>query len=123
MHNYKELKVWQKAMEFVVAIYSLTRGFPRDELYGLTNQIRRAAISIPLNIAEGAGCDTDGEFARFLDIALRSSYETAVAIQIGHQLKYCSKEESSGLVENAEELARMPTGLIKHCAPQRRYLQ
>jgi four helix bundle protein len=54
MHNYKELKVWQKAMDLVVEIYSLTRGFPQDELFALTNQMRRASVSIPLNIAEGA---------------------------------------------------------------------
>ncbi len=119
MHNYKELKVWQKAMEFVVAVYSLTRCFPKYELYGLTSQIRRAAVSVPLNIAEGAGCDTDGEFARFQDIALRSSYETAVALQIADQLRYCPQEKCNELVASAEELARMLTGLIKHYAPRR----
>jgi hypothetical protein len=68
MHNYKELKVWQKAMDVVVTVYELTRSFPKDELFGLTSQLRRAAVSIPLNIAEGAGCNSDLEFARFLDI-------------------------------------------------------
>ncbi len=65
MHNYKELKVWQKAREFVVAVYQLTKRFPKDELFGLTSQLRRAAASVPLNIAEGAGCDSELEFARF----------------------------------------------------------
>jgi four helix bundle protein len=64
MHNYKELKVWQKAMDLVVDVYSLTREFPKDELFGLTSQLRRAAVSIALNIAEGAGCESDLEFAR-----------------------------------------------------------
>ncbi len=123
MHNYKELKVWQKAMGFVVSIYTLTKKFPKDELFGLTSQLRRAAVSIPLNIAEGAGCETDLEFARFLDIALRSCYESVVALQIAKELKYCAVGEVDGLVESAEEIARMLTGLIKHYAPKREYLR
>jgi four helix bundle protein len=59
MHNYKELLVWQKAIDLVVKVYASTREFPRDELFGLTSQLRRAAVSIPLNIAEGAGCESD----------------------------------------------------------------
>jgi len=122
MHNYKELKVWQKAMDFVVAVYALTRKFPKDELFGLTSQLRRAAVSIALNIAEGAGRETDAEFARFLDIALGSAYESIVALIIAQRLGYCDLQESNALVEQAEEIARMLTGLIKHYAPNREYL-
>ncbi len=123
MHNYKELKVWQKAMDLVVEIYSLTRTFPKDELFGLTNQLRRAAVSIALNIAEGAGCESDVEFARFLDIALRSTYETVTALQIATRLKYSKQEITDPLIANAEEVARMTTGLIRKFAPSRKYLQ
>ena len=123
MHNYKELKVWQKAMDLVVAVYSLTRTFPKDELFGLTNQLRRAAVSIALNIAEGAGCESDVEFARFLDIALRSTYETVTALQIATRLKYSKQEITDPLIANAEEVARMTTGLIRKFAPSRKYLQ
>jgi four helix bundle protein len=122
MHNYKELKVWQKAMDFVTAVYAITRRFPKEEMFGLTSQLRRAAVSIPLNIAEGAGCESDLEFARFLDIALRSGYESSVALQIAQRLNYCSTKEADDLVQQAEEISRMLTGLIKHCAPQRAYL-
>lgn len=123
MHNYKELRVWQKAMDFVVAIYALTKKFPKDELFGLTSQLRRAAVSIALNIAEGAGCDSDTEFARFLDLSLRSSYECVVALGIAARLDYCSAKESDLLIEQAEEIARMLTGLIKHYAPNRKYFK
>ena len=68
MHNYKELKVYQKAMDFVTNVYALTKKFPKDELFGLTNQLRRAAVSIALNIAEGAGCETAADFASSLII-------------------------------------------------------
>ncbi len=123
MHNYKELKAWHKAMDFVTAVYLLTRQFPKDELFGLTNQVRRAAVSIPLNIAEGAGCETDQEFARVLDMALRSTYECAVALQLSNRLNYASAESTGALVEQGEEIARMVTGLIKHYAPNREYLR
>ena len=75
MHKYKELKVWQKGRELVKFIYELTNKFPKEEIYSLTSQIRRAAISIPSNIAEGAGHFSNKEFSRFLEIAYASSCE------------------------------------------------
>ncbi len=122
MHNYKELLVWQKAMDLVTRIYAATGDFPKHEIFGLTSQLRRAAVSIPLNIAEGAGCETDQEFARFLDIALRSSYETVTALQIAARLEYCKEDSAERLVADSEEIARMTTGLIRKLAPDRRYL-
>lgn len=121
MHNYKELKVWQKAMDFVVIVYDATRDFPKEELYGLTSQLRRASVSIPANIAEGAGCDSDAEFARFLDFANRSSYECVVHLQIAERLNYLAKPKSVGLIDDAEEISRMLVGLIRHYAPNRKY--
>jgi four helix bundle protein len=123
MHNYKELLVWQKTMDLVTRIYALTSEFPKHELFGLTSQLRRAAISIPLNIAEGAGCDSDREFARFLDISLRSTYESVTALQISIRLEYCKKEKTEKLVSDAEEIARMTTGLIRKLTTDREYLQ
>jgi four helix bundle protein len=123
MHNYKELLVWQKAMDLVVKVYELTRSFPKDELFGLTSQLRRAAVSVALNIAEGAGCESDLEFARFLDISLRSTYETVTALQISARLKYCKQEVANQLIADAEEIARMTTGLIRKLAPNRKYLR
>lgn len=123
MHNYKELKVWQKAMDLTVQVYHLSRDFPKSELFGLTNQLRRAAVSIALNIAEGAGCESDLEFARFLDIALRSSYETVTALHLAIRLNYCESEFTNKLIADAEEIARMTTGLIRKFAPNRKCLQ
>ena len=110
-------------MDLVVAIYEITKSFPKDELFGLTSQLRRAAVSIALNIAEGAGCESDLEFARFFDISLRSTYETVTALQIATRLKYCKQEAAGRLIADAEEIARMTTGLIRKLAPNREYLQ
>jgi four helix bundle protein len=75
MRDFRELKVWHKAHQLTLAVYSATKTFPRDELYGLTSQIRRAAVSIGANIAEGAGKNSPAEFGRFLQIALGSASE------------------------------------------------
>lgn len=82
MHNYKELKIWQKARELVKFIYNLTREFPKEEMFTLTSQIRRAVISISSNIAEGAGHKSDKEFTRFLGMAYASSCELDTQIMI-----------------------------------------
>jgi four helix bundle protein len=110
-------------MDLVVRVYELTRDFPKAELFGLTSQLRRAAVSIALNIAEGAGCESDLEFARFLDISLRSTYETVTALQISARLKYCEQEVANQLIADSEEIARMITGLIRKLAPNRKYLK
>ena len=80
MHKYKELKIWQKAMELVTDIYKVTSTFPDKERFGLISQINRAAVSIPSNIAEGAGRNSDKDFLRFLLIAHASSYETGTQL-------------------------------------------
>ena len=86
MHEFRELKVWQRAMDFATEIYRVSAGFPRSEQFGLTSQIRRAATSIPLNIAEGAGAGSNAEFRQFLSYALRSTYEVMTALEIAQRL-------------------------------------
>ncbi len=113
-HRFRELVVWQRAMELVTQIYVLTRDFPQHELFGLTNQLRRAAVSIPLNIAEGAGSDSPNEFRRFLDIALKSTYETMTAIEIGKRLQYCGDERAKQLLDESDQIAAMIVGLAKN---------
>jgi four helix bundle protein len=76
MKDFRQLKVWEKAHQLAVAVYKETKGFPKEELYGLTSQIRRSSMSIPTNIAEGCGRNTDADFARFLQIAMGSASET-----------------------------------------------
>lgn len=97
-HNFRNLKIYQKAIEFAVKIYKLSKVFPKDELFGLTNQIKRAVISISFNIAEGSGNKSKKEFERFLEIALRSKYEVMTFLEIAFRLNYCNKEDYKKLM-------------------------
>lgn len=94
MSNYRNLKVWHRALDFVTAVYEITNRFPPHELYGLTSQIRRAATSIVLNISEGASSGYDTEYRRFVRLAIRSANEVATGFEIARRLKYCSETES-----------------------------
>jgi four helix bundle protein len=84
---FQDLSVWQRAMELTVTIYSLTKTFPKEEIYGLTSQLRRASVSIASNIAEGRGRGSDGEFRQFLNIAQGSTYEVQTQLLVAKQLK------------------------------------
>lgn len=108
--DYKELVVWQKAMELVIAIYKATNTFPNEELYGLTSQIRRAAVSVPSNIAEGQGRQTRGEFRQFLGQARGSLAELETQLLIAHSLGYL--EDCSELLAQRVEVARLLNGLL-----------
>jgi len=111
--SYREIKAWQKSIELVVDVYSCTRSFPREELYGLAGQLRRAAISVPSNIAEGKGRHTDKEFLLYLHHARGSAFEVETQIVIAGRLGYITKTDINRLVNSASEIARMLTGLIK----------
>jgi four helix bundle protein len=113
MHKFRELKVWQRAMDFVGEIYKVSTRFPRSEQFGLTSQIRRAAIGIPLNIAEGAGASSSTQFLQFLSYALRSTYEIMTALEIAERLDYCSPEKTQALLNEADEIAAMIVGLSR----------
>ena len=116
--SYRDIKVWQKGIDLVVEIYSCTRGFPRDEVYGLAGQLRRAAVSIPSNIAEGKGRRTDKEFLLFLHHALGSVFVVETQLTIAGLLGYIPETEVLRLGNSAGELARMLTGLIKAIGSQ-----
>ncbi len=118
VRGYRDLMVWQRAMGLVVAIYEETEGFPRREMYGLTDQIRRAAVSIPANIAEGAARQTSGAFARHLDIALGSAAELDTHLQIALEIGYLSRERFLALNQELQEITRMLQAL--HTSIQRR---
>jgi four helix bundle protein len=111
--SYREIKVWQKAIELVVDIYSCTRSFPREELYGLAGQLRRAAVSIASNIAEGKGRRTDRELLQFLHHARGSVFEVETQLTIASRLGYMPEAEVLRLGHSASEIARMLNGLIK----------
>jgi four helix bundle protein len=110
--SYKDLIAWQKAMDFAEEIYTVSRGFPKDELYGLTSQFRRAAISIPSNIAEGQGRLTPGEFRQFLGHARGSLLEAETQILMASRLSYLSEEQAVRALKLAAELGRVLNGLI-----------
>jgi four helix bundle protein len=107
MHKYKELKIWQNAIALVTEIYITTSKFPDKEKFGLISQINRASVSIPSNIAEGAGRNSTKEFLRFLSIAHASSYETETQLIISQNLNYLSKNELDILTEKLNEWQKM----------------
>ena len=88
MRDFRELKVWEKAHLLTLKIYKVTKGYPKEELYGLTSQLRRACVSIPTNIAEGCVRSSDADFARFLYIALGSTSELEYLIVLSNDLKF-----------------------------------
>jgi four helix bundle protein len=110
--SFRDLTVWQRAMQLTVAVYKLTQGFPREELYGLTSQIRRSVVSIPSNIAEGQGRSSPGEFRQFLSIARGSNCEVQTQLEIARALNF----GKPGLIHEAEalseEVRRMLFGLL-----------
>ena len=107
MYKYKELKIWQKAIELVTEIYSVTSQFPDKERFGLISQINRASVSIPSNIAEGAGRNSTKEFLYFLSIAHASSYETETQLIIAKNLNYLQQNELDVLIEKINEWQKM----------------
>jgi four helix bundle protein len=109
--NYRDLVAWQKAMDFVEAVYRVTKTFPREEQYGLTSQLRRCTVSIPSNIAEGQGRGTGPEFAHRLSIAHGSVREAETQLLIGERLGYLSKSELDRMLDQAGEVGRLVTGL------------
>lgn len=93
MHNYHNLKIWKESIDFVEHIYAMTKNFPQEESYGIKAQIRRAAVSIPSNIAEGTSRNSDKDFNRFLEIALGSAFETQTQLLIANKLNYLAKDD------------------------------
>jgi four helix bundle protein len=113
MEDFKNLKVWSKAHALTLAVYRRTREFPRDETYGLTSQIRRAAASIGANIAEGCGRRSDPELKRFLQIARGSANELEYHLLLARDLQFLSREDFADLQSKALEIQRMLTALAQ----------
>ena len=107
MHNLKELKIWNKAIDLTVEVYKATATFPSDERFGLTSQSRRSAVSIPSNIAEGAGRNSSKEFSNFLGIANGSSYELQTQLVIAHRLGLLEDDILNTLLKEIDELQKM----------------
>ena len=115
--SYRDLRVWQSAMEFVSAVYEATRGFPKEELYGLVSQMRRAAVSIPSNIAEGKGRITDRDRSHFYFQARGSVLELETQILIAQALEFLTESRAQALLERSSELSRMLNALIHAIRP------
>jgi len=110
MHNFKNLHIWKKAMNLTMDIYSISSQFPKEELFTLTAQMRRASISIPSNIAEGCGRGTDKQLAYFLEVAIGSICELETQIYLSYRLEYIAKERLNEMVEKMSELRKMIFG-------------
>jgi four helix bundle protein len=114
MRPHEKLEAWSKAIDFVVDIYKSTESFPKEEKFGLTSQIRRAAVSVPANIAEGAGRHSDKEFARFLSNAQGSASELETELIIAHRIGYLSESSFADLNNSLARIGRLITGLSQH---------
>ena len=113
MKDFRQLKVWEKSHQMALAIYKVTAIFPKEELYGLTSQVRRASMSIPTNIAEGCGRNTDADFARFLQMAMGSASETEYQLLLSLDLGFLNKEQYDKLNPDVTEVKRMLASLLK----------
>ncbi len=112
MQNYKDLKVWERAHEFTLRVYEITNLFPKEEIYSLTSQIRRASSSIPANIAEGCGKNSQLAFAKFLNISLGSANEAENYLILSKDLKYLKIEDYDILIKTINEIKAMLIALI-----------
>jgi four helix bundle protein len=115
--SYQDLIVWRKAMDLVEAVYGVTDGWPQKEARRLTDQVCRAAISIPANVAEGQGRYSSREFLRFCSIANGSLYEVETHLLIARRLKYLDESTHAGLMQQAAEIGRLLHGLMKSLRP------
>lgn len=111
--SYRDLVAWQKAMDLAVDCYSATKSFPREEMFGLTSQIRRAASAVTANIAEGQGRETSGAFVQFLRIAQGSMKEVETHVTLARRVGYFENHHEVDLLEKCDELGRIIRGLIR----------
>ncbi len=111
MHRFKELEVWKRSVKLAKTIYRLTKGFPDSERFGLISQLNRCSVSIPSNIAEGAGRNTPGEFKQFLGISTGSLYELETQLIISNEIGFVSKDELNPILIEIDEINKMIIGL------------
>lgn len=119
MRDFRKLKVWEKGHECVLAIYAATKAFPTEERYGLTSQMRRAVVSIPANIAEGCGKNTEAELARYMQISMGSASELEYHLLLAHDLGYLDDKTHTLLNNRVVELKRMMAPFINKLRSQR----
>ncbi len=112
MSNFRNLMIWQKSMSLTTKIYKSTKNFPKEEIFALTSQIRRSSVSIPSNIAEGFGRDSNKEYLRFLNISIGSLFEMQTQLEIAKNIDYLNEEEFNTLYEDSREIERMLVSFI-----------
>jgi len=120
--KYQDLIAWQKGIALVTEVYKISADFPRDEIYGLTSQLRRAAVSVPSNIAEGQGRASTGEFIQFLCHARGSLYEVETQVIVASNLGYIQAEQLELMIERISELGRILNGLITSLQSRKKHL-
>ena len=113
MHRFKELEIWKRSRKFCSSIYQTTSVFPASEKFGLTDQLKRASISIPSNIAEGSSRNSNKDFIRFLRIAIGSAYEIETQLLIAHDLNFLANTQLQVLTKELEEIIKMISKFIK----------
>ena len=118
VRDYSQLETWQRAMDLTEAVYAATGRYPKDELYGLTSQTRRSAVSVPSNIAEGQGRGSSRDFARFLTIARGSLCELETQLLLAERLTYLDAATSADLMQQARTVGRLLNGLLRSIAPE-----
>lgn len=106
MHNYKELEIWKEGIDMAKVVYQITKNFPKDEIYGLTSQLKRCAISVPSNIAEGSGRDSDKDFNHFIAISTGSSYELETQLILARELGYISNDDLMPILNRLDILQK-----------------
>src|SRR5439155_15717925 len=113
VRGYRDLLVWQDSMDLVVAIYRITATFPKEERYSLVDQLRRAAVSVPSNVAEGHGRSRTGDYLRHLSVSVGSLSEVETQVQIARRLEYITEDDQRQLLDSCNAIAKMLGGLIR----------
>ena len=118
MQDYHQLDIWNRAMDYAVAVYQFAASLPEEEKYNLASQLRRAVTSAPLNIAEGCGTASNTEFGRFLSYAYRSLKEVVTALELCQRLYLLLRERSSSLIDEGNQISRMTYNLMQKVDPE-----
>ena len=118
MKNFRNYEVWKDGVAFSAQVYQLTEQFPKKEMYALCDQLQRASVSIPSNVAEGCSRRSQNEFAHYLEISLGSSYEIETQMEIALKLKYVTKEEYQCIIEEVQSIEKRLTSLINTVRPE-----
>jgi len=107
MHNYRDLKIWQRSMDLAVNVYMIVETFPKEEKYGLSAQIKRSAVSIPSNISEGAGRGSNKQFKYFLEVAMGSNNELQTQLELAVRFNYISQQTTELIIDEASQVYKM----------------